>query len=202
MRCVVVSLAGVQKGNVYAFLSSKVFLYSQCVGQCLSPATLTTFLVSYMTWLKMHTNRHTSTCNKEPGHCFVYMSVADSPRSLDGLRVTVIVSQDPHRQPWEKKLILTPHIPRWMAGGHAVMRKKGWKRGNRPKAYCEDGKISTSATTAIQTGRLQHTPKCIHTHMAEKATQTDNSVTNDYPPATLTWRDWGHMNAYVALSDV
>jgi len=42
----------------------------------------------------------------------------------------------------------------------------------------------------------------IHTHTDQKATQTGSSVTSDYPPATLTRRDWGHMNASVALSDV
>lgn len=126
----------------------------------------------------------------------------DSPRGLDGLRDTVTVSQDPRRQPWDKKLIITPRTPRWMAGGHAMMRRKEWKRGNRPEAYCGDGEISTSATVATQTGKVYHTQKCIRTHTAEKATQMGSSVTSDYPPATLTWRDWGHMNASVALSDV
>lgn len=154
--CAEIRLAGVEESDWISIFILKVFLYSQCVGRCPSPATLatSTIHVSYMTWLKTHTNRHTPTCNKEPGHCFVCMSVADSPRSLDGLRDTVTVCQDPHRQPWEKKLNLTPLIPRWMVGGHAVMRRKGWRRGNRPGADCEDGEISTSATAATQTGRI------------------------------------------------
>lgn len=41
-----------------------------------------------------------------------------------------------------------------------------------------------------------------HTHRSEKATEMGSAVTSDYPPATLTWRDWGHMNASVALSDI
>lgn len=41
----------------------------------------------------------------------------------------------------------------------------------------------------------------IHTHTAEGAAQMGSSVTNDYPPATLTRRDWSHTNASVALSD-
>lgn len=86
-----------------------------------------------------------------------------------------------------------------------MMGRKEWKRGNRPEAYCGDGATSTYATVATQTSRVEHTQKkknCTHTLTAEKATEMGSPVTNDYPPATLTWRDWGHMNASVALSDV
>lgn len=81
----------------------------------------------------------------------------DSPRSLDGLRDTVTVSRDPRRQPWDKALIITLCTPRWKAGGrggHTMMRRKEWKRGNRPEAYCGDGGISTSATVATHTDRV------------------------------------------------
>lgn len=156
-----------------------------------------------------HDYKHTHKCTdthprvtKNPATALSACQWLDSPRSLDGLRDTVTVSQNPHRQPWDKKLIITLRTLRWMAGGHTMMRRKEWNRGNRPEAYCGDGAISTSATAATQTGRLEHTQKCIHTHTAVKATQMGSSVTSDYPPATLTWRDWGHMNASVALSDV
>lgn len=67
----------------------------------------------------------------------------------------------------------------------------------------EMAQISTSAAAATQTGKGRtHTRTHARTHPAEKATEMGSSVTSDYPPATLTWRDWGHMNASVALSDV
>lgn len=150
----------------------------QCVGLCVcvngvwlwflrwkneraSPVTLATSIihVSYMTWLQTHTKAHK--CKDAHPHVTKSSATAlsacqwlGSPRSQDGLRDTVTVSQDPRRQPWDKKLIIAPRTPRWMAGGHTMMRMKGWRRSNRPEAYCGDGEISTSATVATQTDRI------------------------------------------------
>lgn len=86
--------------------------------------------------------------------CFVCMSLAwfSQQHGVTALRL----SQDPCRQPWDKKLIITQCTPRWMAGGHAVMRTEGRKGGNKLEAYCEDGQISTSATAATQTKTHPH----------------------------------------------
>lgn len=62
---------------------------------------------------------------------------------------------------------------------------------------CYSGKSDRQGRTHTKTYTDTHTRT-----RAEKATEIGGSVTSDYPPATLTWRDWGHMNASVALSDV
>lgn len=175
----------------------------------LSLVTLATSVihVSYMTRLQTH--KCTDTHQHITKSLTTALSVCqrlNSPRSLD--EVCVTSSQYP-RIPagclGTRSSSFPSSSPRWTPGlgGHGMMRRKEWRGGTRPEAYCRDGKISISATVATHTGRVNHTKMCTHTHtQSEKATQTGSSVTSDYPPATLTWRDWGHMNGSVALSDV
>lgn len=72
--------------------------------------------------------------------------------------------------------------------GHPVTRRKGQAR--------DDARLNVN---------MKHFQICRSGWWDEKrrkATQTDSSATSDYPPATLTRRDWGHMKAFVAVSDV
>lgn len=118
-----------------------------------------------------HDYKHTQKCTDTHPRITKNLATAlsacqwlDSPRSLEGLRDTVTVSQDPCRQPWDEKPIITLFCPRWMAGGHTMMRWKEWKRGNRPEAYFGDGAISTSAPVTTKTGWEEHNyKKCTHT---------------------------------------
>lgn len=127
-----------------------------------------------------HDYKHTQKCTDTHPHITKNLATAlsacqwlDSPRSLEGLRDTVTVSQDPCRQPWDEKPIITLFCPRWMAGGHTMMRWKEWKRGNRPEAYFGDGTISTSAPVTTKTGWEEHNYKNVHTHAHSQESNRD-----------------------------
>ena len=117
--------------------------------------------LSFMFHIYRIANTHTHT-NSTDTHRRITKNLAtalsvcqrlDSPRSLDGLRDTVTLSQDPCRQPWDKKLIIALHTPRWVAGGGVTLwwGGKECRRGNRLEAHRGAGAISTSATAASQT---------------------------------------------------
>lgn len=158
------------------------------------------FISDTITHRSMYT-KCTNTLYKEAGSSFDYMSWAPVSEGRVGC-VTPSHIQSPCRQPWDKQLIVSHCNPRWVAAGHPKKTRKDWRKGSRSKAFSEPEKNIHIWCSGHWGGWVSDTQICIHAQGVERATQIGSSVSSDYPPATLTWRDWGHTSDLVALSDV
>lgn len=172
-----------------------VCMWEQCIcvrfqswkNEKASPVTLATSVihVSYMTWLQTQTHKCADTHPRVTKSLATALSACqrlDSPRSLDGLRDAVAMSHDPHRQPWDKKLIISPCGPRWMAEGHTVMRRMGWRRGNGPEALLWRWRnICHGGHSARQC--VMHTHTKIHTHAHSRESYSDGQFCHQRLPS-------------------